>query len=160
MTFLFAAGSSLVFASSLAAASSVVSGKRKRIRHTEAILGLFSHVRSNIEYFLTPVDGIFADFRNDALESCGFSRVLRESGIDAAVRSNTASFSPQTGELLLSFSSSLGKGYKEEQLRLCDYFREKVSEELERERESLKRNLPAYRYAPPVFALFIILCFI
>ncbi|MBR7033534.1 MAG: hypothetical protein IKI03_07900 [Clostridia bacterium] len=160
MTAAFAAGASLVLACSLAVTVSVVSDKRKRIRHTEAVLDLISHVRSNIELFLTPVSGIFSDFRNDDLEACGFSAVLRDSGIEEAVRKGAASLSVETEEVLTFFSSSLGKSYKEDQLRLCDYCGEKIKAELEREREELKRNVGAYRFAPLIFALFIILCFI
>ena len=160
MTLPFTAGALLVIASSLAISASFVSDKRKKIRHTEAILELISHVRSNIDYFLTPVDGIFEGFKNDALESCGFCDVLRKSGIEKAVDEHTASLSQATEDTLAYFSRTLGRSYKEEQIKLCDYCAEKISEELEREREELKRNLGTYRFAPLVFALFIILCFI
>ena len=159
MTVSFAAGASLVIACSLGVSVSLLSEKRKRISHTEAILGLISHVRSNIDHFLTPVDGIFAEFRNETLESCGFSAVLRDSGINGAVGSHTASVSDETEAILSYFSRSLGGGYKDDQLSLCDYCSEKIEAELKREREDLKRNLTAYRFAPPIFALFIILCF-
>ncbi|MBQ6263785.1 MAG: hypothetical protein IJK58_09760 [Clostridia bacterium] len=160
MTFPFAAGVSLVLVSSLAVSYSFISDKRKTIRHTEAILELISHVRSNIDFFLTPVEGIFEGFKNDALESCGFSDVLRRSGIEKAVGIHAASLSKVTEDALVNFSRSLGRSYKEEQIRLCDFCSEKVSAELEREREELKRNLGTYRFAPLIFAFFIILCFI
>ncbi len=160
MTLSFTAGSSLVLACSLAVAVSVVSEKRKRIRQTEAILELISHVRSKIDQFLTPLDGIFSDFRNEELEACGFSEILRSAGIEEAVVAHTASLSADTEQVLTFFSASLGQSYKEDQLRLCDYCIEKIRAELERENESLKRNVTAYRFAPLIAALFIILCFL
>ncbi len=160
MTVSFAAGASLVLGCSLTVTMSFISEKRKRISHTEAILALISHVRSSIDHFLTPVDGIFTEFKNEALESCGFSAVLRDSGICGAVGSHTASLSEETEAILSYFSRSLGGGYKDDQLKLCDHCSEKIEAELEREREELKRNLTAYRFAPLIFALFIILCFL
>ena len=160
MTVSFVTGASLVLGCSLGASLSLVSEKRKRIIHTEAILGLILHVRSNIDHFLTPIDGIFAEYRNETLESCGFSAVLRNSGIDGAVSSHTASLSDETEAVLAYFSRNLGGGYKDDQLNLCDYCCEKLEAELEREREELKRNISVYRFAPPIFALFIILCFL
>ena len=160
MTASFAAGASLVLAGSFAASSSFVSDKKRLIRHTEAVLGLISHVRTDIDHFLTPVGGLFEDFRNDDLESCGFSSILREKGLDAAVCSQTASLTEETQEILRCFSSALGRSYKEEQLRICDYCTVRISEELAREREKLKRDLGTYRFAPLIFALFIILCFL
>ena len=160
MTAPFAAGASLIVISAIAVSVSAMTESRKRVRDTEAVLELISHAKSDIDCFLTPVDVIFSDFRCDALESCGFMNVLRQSGIEKAVSSRTASFSENTKDILLRFSSSLGRGYREDELRLCDWAYDGVSKELEKEIAGIRRNSGAIRFAPLIAALFFILCFL
>lgn len=160
MTASFVIGSVFVLSSAVGVSTVLIASSRRRIRHTEALVELVRHIRTHIEYFLTPVDLIFSDFRNETLESCGFCPVLRDSGLAEALRTGGGSFSPETRLIAEKFASSLGDGYRDGQLRLCDFCISGLSEQLERERESYDRNLNMYRFVPCLLALFIILCFL
>ncbi|MBQ7475219.1 MAG: hypothetical protein IJS78_04795 [Clostridia bacterium] len=156
----FLIGSSLVLASAGGVTLSLFSGAKRRIRHTEAILDLIGCIRSEIDFFLRPVAPILADYRNEALEECGFLPVMRERGLRAAAESGTASLTDGTVAVLCRFADSLGGGYKEEQLRLCDFTCSGIAEELNRARNELERDGNVYRFVPILSALFIILCFL
>lgn len=160
MTAPFLIGSALVLGSFCSVGFFASSGRKRRLYHTEAALELIGRVRASIDCFLTPVNDIFAGFSNEPLEECGFLDVLREKGLTAAALSGTASFPEQVTELLVSFSTSLGEGYKEEQLKLCDFYGDAILKVLESERSEYEKDIRLYRFVPALLALFIILCFL
>ena len=160
MTASFAAGSCLVLVSAVSVGACAAAESRKRIKYTEAAYDLVCHARQTIDCLLTPVGSIFSDFKNESLEKCGFLKILREDGLTAAVSSRAASFPDGVDELLVRFADSLGNGYKDDQLHLCDYYASKLTETLDRERAELEKNIDAYRFVPALLALFVILCFI
>ncbi len=96
-----------------------------RQRRLECFLQLMRQIENEISCFQTPLDDIYRRFEGEALEACGFLSCLREKGMEAALREKRAalSFSDEEWELLVAFSGELGKSYREEQLRGCDYYR-------------------------------------
>lgn len=160
MTLRFIVGSVLLFAASAAVSVSYAASSRKRIADTDALIDLVRHIRVHIEYFLTPLDRIYSDFSSDALGSCGFSEVLKKRGLTEAIRSGKANTSKKTSEILLKFSESLGEGYRNDQLDLCDLCISSLTEQLSHEREEYAKKSDLYRFVPGLLAVFIILCFL
>ncbi|MBQ3900394.1 MAG: hypothetical protein II736_01600, partial [Clostridia bacterium] len=66
--------------------------------------------------------------------------------------------SPGTEKIITEFAASLGKGLRDEEINLCDYTVERLTAEEERLREEFEKRRDVYRFAPPLGALFLILC--
>ena len=158
MTAAAIAGSAVLVLTSLSVGHAAVSSKNARIRHTHSLAELVHFIRSNIAFFLTPLDGLFASFTDDDLEKNGFCAILRRDGLDAALKSGALDMSPGTEKIMTQFASKLGKGLKDEEISLCDYTIERLTEEERRERDELDRCRDMYRFVPPLGAIFVIVC--
>ncbi len=97
---------------------------QKEIRRWEGFLSLGETVRSRICSFRQPLSEIYRDFSDEALDACGFTARLRESGFPAALCAcrEALGLRPPLVALLSDFGERLGKSYTEDQLRLCDRF--------------------------------------
>ena len=158
MTAVAAAGSAVLLASSLFLGYSTLRVKNAVSRNTRSLADLVRFIRSDITYFLTPLDGLFAAFADENLEKEGFSAVLRANGLAAALDSGTLVLSPGTEKIMREFAASIGKGLRDGEINLCDCTVERLTAEEERLREELEKRRDVYRFVPPLGALFLILC--
>ena len=106
--------------------SHMQNGRQKRL---ECFLQLIRFIESEISCYQTPLDDIYRRFEGEELEKCGFMAVVREKGMSAALAEccGALCFSDEEYRLLLDFSGELGKSYREEQLRGCDYYRRSLT---------------------------------
>ena len=77
-------GGVLILASSAAVGFSLSAVYRIRVSQLEGFRAFAAHIGAQIGAFLTPLDVIYANFKNAALESCGFLTALRKSGSEMA----------------------------------------------------------------------------
>ena len=119
----------------------------RRQKNLECFLLLIRFIESEISCYQTPLDDIYRRFDGDALERCGFSAVLREKGLkEALVECKEAlCLSDEEYRLLLDFSGELGKSYREEQLRGCDYYRRMLESYCNEGRQELPARLKLCR---------------
>ncbi len=160
MTAAAIAGSAVLLLSSIAIGHETVRSKNVRIRHIRSLVYLVRFIRSNITYFLTPLDGLFSKFDDEDLNKTEFCDVLRREGLEAALRCGALRISRETEMIMNEFAAALGKGLKDEEINLCDYTIGRLTEEEQRENDELERCRDVYRYVPPLSALFLILCLI
>ncbi len=115
-------GLALVVGSTLGSGLLYAASLTEELRTWEGLLRLARHIRGRIESFHQPLILIYADFRDEGLEACGFLPALREEGFDRALtacRGRLRLRSP-LWELLFDFGSQLGKSLADDQLRHCD----------------------------------------
>lgn len=120
---------------------------RTRVRQLEAFSKLISHISSQIESFLTPLERIYADFQNDTLEKCGFLPLLRQYGGVRAVaecRARLCLDTPEAEELERFFSELGGHAIDIESRRLA-YFEKRMSELSEAAAAELRGKQKLYR---------------
>lgn len=158
MTAAAVAGSAVLVMTSLAVGHTAVASRNARIRQTHSLAELVRFIRSNISFFLTPLDGLFAAFDDEYLGKTGFCEILRRDGLDAALKSGSLDLSPETEKIMDRFVSKLGKGLRDEEISLCDYTAGRLSEEERRLCDELERCRDMYRFVPPLGALFVIVC--
>lgn len=91
-------------------------------------------IRTRIECFNQPLNEIYINFSDEALDSCGFTEELKKSGFMTALCKYKSSLGIN-GELLSvlsDFGNELGKSFSDEQIRHCEryitLFEEKASE--------------------------------
>lgn len=154
------AGSLILLLSSAGVGFELMSVKKERLRQLDELIGLISHIKSNIDYFMTPVNDILSDYTSVSLEDCGFLEIMRKSDLKSAVLSGAARLCDSEIKLLSEFSDNLGVGYKEEEIRLCDYYIQKLTLASEKEKEKIEKNRNMYKYIPVLCAASIILAVI
>ena len=112
----------LVAASTLGSGAVYAAALAAELRQWEGFLKLARHIRTRIEGFHQPLDGIYASFRDDTLEACGFLPLLRRQGLAEALTScrSRLTLRPALIALLTDFSEPLGKSHTDDQLRHCD----------------------------------------
>ena len=106
---------------------------------------------------MTPVNDILTNYTSPALEDCGFAEIMRKSGLRCALESGKLYLDGAEIKLLSDFSESLGIGYKDEEIRLCDYYIEKLTSASLKEKEKMEKNRNMYKYIPVLCALSLIL---
>ena len=130
--------------------------QNKRISEYEGFYSLLSYMRGEIGCFLSPVSEWCAHFSDEALERCGFLPALRECEdlYKAFLGSvDKMSLSCETKDDLIRFFTSFGKGYADEVMRLIDSFRQRLGENIDREREEIPRSQKLVRTLCVSFAI-------
>ncbi len=152
-----AAGALLLLAASICFGAANIRAERKRRRELDALLALVRHIRENIEHLARPLHEIYALFDDPALASPGFLTRLRASGFPAALAETELSIGGAERAVLVPFADSLGRGYREEQIALCRYTEEKLSELAESLAKSALDRERLWRALPTLAALSLIL---
>lgn len=82
-----------------------------KISYYSELISFINYIKNQIEYFSYPIDEIFAkyDISSDFLSS------IVNGNVDSLRLSN------EEKTQINEFMSSLGKGYKKEQIKLCEY---------------------------------------
>ena len=108
--------------------------EKKRLSVLEGWLDLILYIRSQIDCFLTPLPEILAA-AEVAIPKDGSGGHCAE--LSAVLEASSVYLDAENRRLLEAFVREIGLGYREEQLRLCDYYigvlrvrREKAASEL------------------------------
>ena len=107
---------------------------RLGVSQAEAVISLIRFLRSEIECFAMPVPRALERCPEDILRGCGYT----ENDAPQSVNELLTHISDGVIHAQLSrFCEEIGKGYRDEQLSLCDYYisifeerRKKLSEQL------------------------------
>ena len=131
-------GSIIIISCGLALAYLLNSKARARLAQLEGFIALVRYLRAEIDCFSIPIPSALSRCPCGVLERCGARcdekfKTVREL-LDACDCS-----ADEIGELMYGFASDVGRGYRHEQLALCD----RTIERLEEHREALAARLPA-----------------
>lgn len=138
------AGAGVILLSALYVGREYSAYVRQRLQQHRAFVALLLHIEQMISQFLTPQDGLWRDFSNDALEKCGFLPLLREGkGLSQAFEKVKASLSlsERTKEMLSGFFADFGGGYLDGEMSRTAGFRAELESCLEKEGEELEKSL-------------------
>ncbi len=118
------------------------------LRQTEAWIRLLRYVKLRIDCFSQPAPEILARVDETLLRECGFLGEARPSRFSELL-SLCEVKDGQTLTVLREFAEAFGKGYREEQIRECDYY----IGLLESEREALASLLTGRKKLNTVLSL-------
>lgn len=130
-------------------------GKQKCIL-LEELCVLLEWIQKNIECFAKPLDEICNDYTSPQLAQYGFYNQWQTDGLFCALE-NLPYLPNAAKELLLQYGKTAGQGYKEEELRLCRYTKEQLSEILYQQKEDLRAKNRMYQTLPFLLVLSIVL---
>ncbi len=93
-----------------------------------SVIEFMSYIKSQIEYFNTPVNDIYSQYDNEILKEF-VSNISAHGWEEAFVKTQKIYLSSETVERLIKFGSYLGKSNKEEQIAHCTYYIEMMEDE-------------------------------
>ena len=128
-------GSALIVMASAGVVSYVISGEKKKIEEVDAFIALIKYVRNQIDCFSMPIEKILASCP-ELVSKIGVSE--KTTSISGLVSKCDISCQ-ECKKIINAFSLSLGKGYREQEIRLC----EKVIGELENIKKGLECSYPS-----------------
>lgn len=112
------AGSALILSASALSASRLISEEKAKIVQLETFIELVSYIRNQIDLYSAPIGKIFSDCKSSILTKLGISDV--PSRFDEILGKSKLIIDSESQKTLYEFSESLGKNYREMQLKLCD----------------------------------------
>ena len=111
-----------------------------RLRQVEGWISLLRFVKAQVECFSLPMSEILWQCDREILRSCGYPADLSPKSFSAMIEA--ASFCDgECARIAHAFAEEFGKGYREEEMRGCDYY----LAQLEAHKESLAKKLPAQK---------------
>lgn len=99
--------------------------ERRRYRQAEGFVALLRHIRLQIDCFSLPVERILAVCDHRILVDCG-TEATKLPDFNAVLHGTRLYVPEEMCRLLADFGAQLGGTYREEQLRCCDYFLERL----------------------------------
>lgn len=132
-------GCGLILAAGCGAALLCVRTQRRRLEVLDAWIELIAHARLQIDHFLTPKDEILATADAELLRRLG--GVPADSSFPSLLRQTEGQLSDGARRLVVSFVEGIGNGYREEQVRACDYYIDALRVLYGREAEALPARM-------------------
>lgn len=112
--------------------------EQKRCRQAEGFLALLRHIRLQIDCFSLPVARILATLPPELCATCDIQNNVRD--FPTLLTRSTLLLPDDMCELLVAFGNDLGSSYREDQLRLCDYYVTRLTPLCERIRAEQTRR--------------------
>ena len=142
------AGAALLLIFSLYVGREYTRYVEKRLSALRGVIALVAYARGRIEGFLTPKEGLWRDFNNEADALAPFFALINE-GVcppDAFnMKKDDLPLSREAKKILADFFSALGRGYKESELLLCRKTEEALTRIYTLEEAELPKNAKAVR---------------
>lgn len=155
-----AIGVVLLLTSALGISLYLMAEGKQRITALEAVCSLIGFIRQNIKTFGTPLDGILDSCRIEYFEKISFGPLLRQKGLAVAAKECTFPIDRNAKLEFEAFAESAGKGYRDEEIKRCEYYLSRFEAYLATEKERFHRLRPMYRYLPILGALSVIIMLI
>ncbi len=134
-----AGGALMIVFASIFASADLIKREKRRIECVEGFLALVSYIKDRIECYSTPIKNILADCDPAILKKLGLDDPVSDFGQMISVCEGL--LSEETLKTLREFSSTLGKSYRDVQIRVCG----KTIGELEGQKNSLNAAYPSKR---------------
>ena len=125
MHYFKAVGIVLILCCGVLAGLAFAAFERRRCRQAEGFLSLLRHIRLHIDCFSMPVGKILAVCDHQILTDCG-TEATDLPDFNALLHGTRLYVPENMCRLLADFGAQLGSSYREEQLRCCDYFLERL----------------------------------
>lgn len=130
-------GSVLLLISSALCASRMISAEKSKIDTIETFISLISYIRNQIDLYSSPIGKILDKISSDTLDKLHLTSPPVK--FDDLLKTEGLPIGEETEKTLREFSSSLGKSYREMQIKLCD----KALSELEAQKKKLQTAFPS-----------------
>ncbi len=155
-------GMGLIAASAIAFFKEYKKQLEQRYGLCQGFLSLLSHIRRQIDCYLTPPDRLLCDFREDFLEKCGYLERAVKRGVGEAYFEieEKLGLPTEVKEILHSFFLGFGRDYREGTLKELDRGISSLEKCLAKEKTESEKDLKIAGILAVSFALGIIILII
>lgn len=152
-------GAVLVMLCCYLASFSISSRAKKEMAELEAFVLLISRVRAEITCFSRPLPEIYAGFESEIFERSGFLKVLKENGLSCALESagHKLALREENFDIIKQFADVIGKSYRDEEIKTCDYYISQLSERHKAHSDALPKKNKLSRSLCFLFGISIII---
>lgn len=130
-------GGALIVGAGGLVARFLVRAERHRLAVLDEWIGLILYIRGQIDCYLTPLDVILSHLPPHLCQTHGGGRCTNS--LDERYQATAPALGAEARELLGGFLREIGDGYREEQLRRCDYYLSALG----KVRQALGNELPS-----------------
>ena len=96
--------------------------QNKKIVQLQGYIRVISYIKNQISCYMLPVDKILRDCDERLLHDCGLYSSVRPKSIEEILDNSVIYFDDEIREKLNLFAKDFGKGYLNEQIKLCDRY--------------------------------------
>lgn len=126
-------GSTSIFLSAMIFSIQSQQFEKAKIKQAEAFITLIKFIKKQIDCFCLPIYEIISKADHTVLKNCGFKYFdIKNMPLDSSFEwiLNNCGFyiDSEAIELIKKFSSELGKSYREDQLKSCNYYASELIE--------------------------------
>ena len=134
------AGSVVILGSAALLCHILIHRDRKRLGQIGAFLTLIRYIKNRIDCYSEPIDTILTRCDASLLSACGQKApmLVDRADFSSFLAGCEVWLSESEGQILYDFSGELGRGYRAEQVKVCEYYLAR----LDRAREELEDELP------------------
>ena len=150
-------GCILLLIASALIATSLLAFERRRVTQAEGFLALIRFLRCQIDTLARPLPQILAECDASVLHACGWTAAPRPTSLITLLDGTALYLSEEICTLLYDFGRSLGIGYRDEQLRSCDYHLARLTPYCDTLRRDLPKKERVALFLPIAAALALIL---
>lgn len=129
--------------------------ERRRLAQAEGFLALLQTIRLHIDCFSMPVGRILRGCDRGVLLACGVTAPPVD--FAALLKETRLYLSEEICRLLAELATRLGAGYREEQLRCCEYYIARLAPYCDRLRAELPKRERMALFLPPALSVALIL---
>ncbi len=144
-------GSVLILLSSILCSFYYEKRLKNRISKCEELISFISYIKSQIEYFSYPIDVIYDKYeqKTEFIMEIISGQTISDKIFDAYTRKNIS-----------NFFSQIGKGFKKEQITLCSFLIEELSNQLLKYKSDYPSNVKVFRSMSLFFGISTIILLI
>ena len=158
MLFTKGLGIALLFALAVGASALLARFERSKCLQAEGFVDLIRNVRLQIDCFGTPIAGILASLDDQFYAVLGTP--CAPADLNALLAQTPLLVDREYAQLLWDFAACLGTGYREEELRYCDYYLARLAPLAQKTRDELQKRTRLAMILPLALsaALALLLC--
>jgi len=131
--------------------------EKEKLNKLFALCKLFDHTQKNISYFHSSLGEIFQTYADPILENCGFLPLWREHRLMEAIDCISDLYPTSVIQTLQQYALHAGKGYIDEEVRLCTYTHDVLEETCQKQCEEQKTKNKMYKTLPYLLVISIVL---
>lgn len=129
--------------------------KRNNLEH---LINLVRYIKTQIDCFMLPVDKIISDYT--ANNDSQISSELKKSSFPKSAENLKSIVGDEEYEAFLYLAKSLGRGYRDEQLKLCDICTKSLESVLEKQKSDMQPKIKTHRAFCLLGSVMIIILFL
>ena len=160
MTVIKLCGAVSLFAASIICYFELAKREKDQIRQLDAYIKLIQYIKENVEYYLLPINSILRACESSVLRECSGREDIDIKDLNDLYESSLLIVPDEAQKYISDFCASFGKAYKDDQVKLCgDYINKltDIRDELINEVKNRRKIRFAVTMCAPLFLILLLI---